>query len=124
MGLARPRLSRSSWDYDYDDIEPSPEGKPSFDTLQWDANAPRRSEERENIWQSPAVGRRAKLPDELPYEEPSLIEAAERCRASLEKLKKYADDSKARYSQDTKKRQMLYKVDSDVCPFTVQCVEG
>ena len=132
MGFARPRLLRSESGYDSDDIKPSPEGKPSLEILQRDTNAPRRSEERDDeltetashSWQRPAAGRRAKLPDELRYQEPSLIEAAERCRGSLEKLKKHANDSKARYSHGTKKRQMLDKVDSDVCPFTVQYIEG
>ena len=68
-----------------------------------------------HIWQRPAGGRREKLPDG----EPSLIEAAERCGASLEKLKKHAYDSKAKYTRGTK-RKMLDKVDLDVCPFTVQ----
>ena len=53
----------------------------------------------------------------------SLLESAESCGASLEKLKKHSNDSKAKYAHGTK-RQMLDKVDSDVCPFIVQYVES
>ena len=54
----------------------------------------------------------------------SLLESAESCRASLEKLKKHASDSKAKHTYSPKKSQLLDKVDSDVCPFTVRYVEG
>ena len=54
----------------------------------------------------------------------SLLESAESCRVSLERLKKHANDSKAKHTHGTKKRQLLDKVDSDVCPFTVRYVEG
>ena len=47
----------------------------------------------------------------------SLLESAESCKASLEKLKKHASDSKAKHTHSTKKRQLLEKVNSDVCPF-------
>ena len=53
----------------------------------------------------------------------SLLESAESCRAALEKLKKHAIDSKAKHTHSTKKRLLLAKVDSAVCPFTVRYVE-
>ena len=54
----------------------------------------------------------------------SLLESAESCRASLEELKKHASDSKAKHTHSTKKRQLLEKVNSEVCPFTVRYVDG
>ena len=54
----------------------------------------------------------------------SLLECAESCVLSLEQLKKHASDSKAKHTHSIKKRQLLDKVDSHVCPFAVQYVEG
>ena len=53
----------------------------------------------------------------------SLLESAESCRASLEKLKKHASDSKAKHTHSTKKRQLIEKVNLEVCLFTVRYVE-